>query len=83
MSKGYSIDKSIHFEEKLHGPEWTIQWVLKHFTTRPGEFCHGWQKCETYDNQGWKETEPLLNARYGHATVTLDDYELNFKDFFE
>ena len=41
------------------------------------------EKCETYDNQGWKETEPLLNARYGHATVTLDDYELNFKDFFE
>ena len=40
------------------------------------------EKCETYDNVEWKETEPLL-TRFGHATVTIDDYELNFKDFFE
>ena len=41
------------------------------------------EKCETYDNLEWKETEPLLNARCGHATVTLDDFELNYNDFLE
>ena len=39
------------------------------------------EKCESYDNLDWKETKPLLTARGGHATVTLDDYELNYKDF--
>ena len=39
------------------------------------------KKCETYDNVDWRETEPLLRARCGHAAVTLDDFELNYKDF--
>ena len=39
------------------------------------------EKCETYDNLDWKETEPLLRARCGHAAVTLDDFELNYKEF--
>ena len=40
------------------------------------------EKCETYDNVEWKETEPLL-TRFGHATVTIDDYELNYNEFLE
>ena len=39
------------------------------------------EKCETYDGLDWKETEPLLRARCGHAAVTLDDFELNYKEF--